>query len=262
MSKFCSLFSGSSGNCEYISSSESSILIDAGRSAKQISEALLQREIDPYSIDAIFVTHEHIDHARGLRVFANKYNVDVYATGGTAQGLRRCNMTDEKTRLKIIGGVQSVGDMKIGFFHTSHDTLESCGYVIDMPDGRKIAVCTDLGVMTAEVQNAVEGADLVLLESNHDVNMLMNGNYPYPLKMRIAGNRGHLCNEECGKELVRLVKSGATRLFLGHLSRENNIPELALQNAVSELTLAGMKEGFDYEISVCSPINRGKVTVF
>lgn len=262
MAKFLSLFSGSGGNCEYVSSSKHGILIDAGRSAKQIAEALLQREIDPSGIEAMFITHEHIDHSRGIRVFAAKYNVPVYATEGTACALIDGGLVDERTDLRILDGEITTGDMSVKFFHTSHDTPESCGYTVETGDGRRASVCTDLGVITDEVRKGIEGSDLVLLESNHDLDMLMNGPYPYMLKKRISGTRGHLSNEDCDRELVRLVKAGAVQLFLGHLSRENNLPELARQAASAELTTAGMKENFDYKLYVCPPKNNGKVTIF
>lgn len=262
MAKFCSLFSGSSGNSEYIASGDTGILIDMGRSAKQITDALVQREILPESIKAIFITHGHIDHTKGARVFANRYSVPVYATEATAAELRRCGAVDEKTDLRALHSCVEVGGITVECFSTSHDSPGSCGYVATLPDERRISVCTDLGELTPEVCAAIEGTDLVLIESNHDINMLMNGAYPYPLKMRIAGSHGHLCNEDCDKELVRLVKKGTTRLFLGHLSRENNLPELALQSAVAELSMAGMKKGFDYEITVCPPENHDRVVIF
>ena len=263
MAKFCPLFSGSKGNCIYIGSGDSGILIDAGKSAKQISEALISKGIAVDSIEAIFVTHEHSDHTKGVRVFANKNKLPVYATAGTICGMRSQKMVDEKVNLIEFDGLVETDKFIIRNFSTSHDTIDPCGYVIETKcDERKIAVCTDLGVVTDEVRNSIEGCDLVLLESNHDERMLLNGIYPYPLKKRIISPKGHLCNDDCARELVRLVEKGATRLFLGHLSEENNYPELALESAVCALSEAGYKKDFDYSIEVCTPINDKKVVIF
>lgn len=262
MAKFCSLFSGSEGNSVYIGSGESGILIDCGRSAKQISEALAEKGIAPESLKAVFVTHEHSDHIRGIRVFSKKYSLPVYATSGTVKAMKKTSFVDEKVELYELEDEMEIGEFKVSYFHTLHDTPDSCGYVVETPDGRKVAVCTDLGCVTDEVKSAIEGVDLVLLESNHEENMLMTGPYPYPLKMRIKSEHGHLCNEDCDKELVELVNKGTTRIFLGHLSRENNTPEIALVSAVSALSGAGLTEGFDYEIAVCPPVNHEKVVIF
>ena len=263
MAKFCPLFSGSKGNCVYIGSGDNGILIDAGRSAKQINDALAQKEISASGIEAVFITHEHSDHTKGLRVFAKKHKIPVYATAGTICGMRSQKMVDETTNLIEFCGELELGNFRVKSFSTSHDTIEPCGFVVEiLSDGRKIAVCTDLGVITDEVRAAIEGCDLVMLESNHDVGMLMTGAYPYQLKQRIIGAKGHLSNEACAEEVVRLVENGATRLFLAHLSEENNYPDLALQSAVCALTQAGYREGFDYSIEVCSPINEKKVVVF
>ncbi len=264
MAKFCPLFSGSDGNCVYIGTGKNGILIDAGRSAKQITEALKSRDIPVSSIRAIFVTHEHIDHTRGLQVFAGRNSIPVYATDGTILGMKTAHMVDDRVELHSVNknnGAEMNG-IRISFFHTSHDTIEPCGYIAEFADGRKAAICTDLGVMTDEVRCAVEGCDLVLLESNHDVRMLENGPYPYYLKRRILGEKGHLCNEACSQELVRLADKGTSRIFLGHLSRENNTPELALESAVCALTRAGYRKDFDYSISACPPVSSEKVLVF
>ncbi len=139
-------------------------------------------------------------------------------------------------------------------FRTSHDAAESCGYVIETPDGRKISVATDLGVMTSTVHNAICGSDLVLLESNHDIRMLENGPYPYPLKKRILSEKGHLSNDSCADEAVKLIESGTTRLILGHLSKENNFPELAYQTTYASLACAGAKEDSDYILKIAKPV--------
>ena len=262
MAKFLSLFSSSKGNCHYIASEKTAILIDAGRSAKQIALALKTRGIDPESVSAVFVTHEHGDHAAGVRVFSSRYNAPVYSTEGTAAGMRYRGYTDSKTPVHILNGETKIGDLTIIPFTTSHDTYEPCGYTVILPDNRKISVCTDLGIMTEEVSSALGGSELVLLESNHEFSMLMNGNYPYPLKRRIAGEKGHLNNDDCAKEVVKLVKSGTKRIFLGHLSEENNTPENALHASLSALESAGFKEGEDFTLTVLPPENSKKAVEF
>jgi len=152
--------------------------------------------------------------------------------------------------------------MKIISFRTPHDSRESVGYVITLPGGRKAAIVTDLGIMTDEIMAAISGCDLVLIESNHDVRMLENGEYPYYLKRRILSEIGHLSNDGCAQAVTKLLKSGTTRFFLGHLSRENNTPELAYQNTYSALVQCGAVEGQDFLLSVAPRCNSDKITVF
>lgn len=255
MAKFCPLFSGSTGNASYIGSAGCGILIDVGRSARQTEAALFSIGVDPDSIRAVFITHEHTDHISGVRVFAAKHHVRVFATGGTLRALEDFGICDGKFRTEVVPaeGAQ-VGGLLVKPFCTRHDCRESCGYTVDCGDGRRLAVATDLGEMTKAVAAALTGCDLVLLESNHDVGMLKNGPYPYALKMRILGKHGHLSNDACSEAAVKLVACGTTRLILGHLSRENNLPELAYQTTFAALLSAGAKEGVDYVLKVAKPV--------
>lgn len=257
MSRFCALFSGSSGNCTYIGGSEGGILIDAGVSAKGIVSALAEREIDIAGIRAVFVTHEHSDHIKGLRVLASRRGIPVYASAGTLAALPGCEEVETRS---MDGAPVHLAGMEISRFATDHDCEGSSGYVVTTPDGRRMAVCTDLGHVSDGVRAAIQGCDLVLLESNHDVMMLQNGGYPYYLKRRILSENGHLSNVCCAAELPELVKSGATRLVLGHLSRENNYPELALACARAALMGGGMRENIDYILCAASPAG-GKMLV-
>lgn len=262
MARFCSLFSGSSGNCSYIGSAGTGILIDAGVSAKRIETALMQREIDPACIRAVFVTHEHRDHVAGLRVLAKRYGYRVYATAGTLFSLAEAGMADPATPLIPLAGPVEEAGMLIAPFATSHDSAESCGYRIHTADDRTVAVATDTGVFTDSIRCAVTGCDMVLIESNHDVRMLQSGPYPYFLKQRILSDRGHLSNEVCAAQLKGLVENGTTRLVLGHLSRENNRPELAELCARQTLDEAQMRQGVDYLLSVAEPVSTKGVTLF
>lgn len=250
MARFCSLYSGSSGNSVAIGSGGKYILIDAGRSAKKIKERMAAENISPKDVCAIFVTHEHSDHIAGIRVLASSLNIPVYATNGTAEYLERSGHTKKVDIRRITSDGVDIGDMQVKSFATSHDASESCGYSVQCCDGRRITLVTDTGVITPEIRAAMEGSDLIYIESNHDIAMLYAGSYPYPLKQRIASDYGHLSNDACAAELPALAESGTTRFVLGHLSAENNMPLIARQTAVSELNKYGIREGQDYLLSV------------
>lgn len=263
MAKFCSLFSSSSGNATFLGNGDRGILIDAGVSAKRIKEALLSREIDPFKLDGIFVTHEHSDHIKGVRIIASKYNIPVYATEGTMSALEENGILNGRFPFEVIGdkGIEA-GELLVTRFRTPHDSNESCGFSITFPHGQRAVIATDIGVITDEVEKALCGAELVMLESNHDVAMLQSGDYPYYLKRRILSDRGHLSNEACARQAVKLIKKGTSRLFLGHLSRENNFPDLAYQTTFSALASEGMREGSDYILKVNPEENKDDIIRF
>lgn len=251
MARFSSLFSSSSGNCSYIGSAKGGILIDAGVSAKQINLKLDCIGVNPVDIGAIFVTHEHSDHVRGLRVFASKHKIPVYATQGTIDALISSGVANGSFEINPVDseGIEVNGQFIVPF-RTSHDSAQSCGFVVLTTDDRKIAVATDTGYVTEETKEAVKGCDLILAESNHDIGMVRNGIYPYMLKRRILSDVGHLSNIDCSNFVTDLVKNGTTRIVLGHLSKENNIPELAFQTSKSALDCAGAVQFRDYILSV------------
>ena len=262
MAKFCPLFSSSSGNSVYIGSGEDAILVDVGLSCKRTEEALYNIGVSPESIKAVFITHEHSDHVSGLRVFASKYNITAYATEGTLGALEKSGTINGKFPFKQVSTAgDEIASLLVKPFYTSHDAKESCGYTVETADGRKLAVCTDLGVVTTEVEAALTGCDLVLLESNHDIRMLENGPYPYPLIQRIKSDRGHLSNESCADFAKRLIEGGTTRLVLGHLSQQNNFPELAFQTTFSALEELGAKADSDYILKVAKPVWEGRAMI-
>ena len=252
MARFCSLFSSSSGNSTYIGSGGGGILIDAGVSARQITLKLDCIGVSPADIGAIFITHEHSDHIKGLRVFASKNKIPVYATEGTLQALVAAKAVDSSMDIRAIAsdGVEVCGHL-VKPFKTSHDVAESCGYTVDAEDGRKLAVATDTGIVTDAMRTALTGCDLVMIESNHDIGMVRNNlNYPYMLKRRILSDVGHLSNIVCSEFVTELVVNGTTRVILGHLSKENNLPTLAYQTSKSALECAGAQEFKDYILKV------------
>lgn len=251
MPRLYPLFSGSSGNCYYIGSSQSGILIDAGRSAKQIETALAERELDIRNVRAVFVTHEHSDHIQGLRVLASRHKLPVFASAGTIDALKEKGHINEKVSVTALTDEGTdVADMHISSFSISHDCAEGCGYVVETADGRKTAFATDTGIITDDISHALRGCDTVVLESNHDIRMLENGPYPYILKKRILSDLGHLSNDACADTAVELIESGTTRILLAHLSRENNYPMLAEQTSLCAFEQKKMKRNIDYMLTV------------
>ncbi len=260
MARFCPLFSSSSGNCLYIGTSTAGILIDAGVSARRIEQALTSHEIDPKTIRAVFVTHEHSDHIAGLRVLQKHLHIPIYASVGTCEGIAEAAAYDSDC-LAITDTTQ-LDEFSVTPFRTSHDSRESTGFRVVLRDGRSVGIATDLGVMTSAVRDQLRGCDLIHIESNHDVRMLENGPYPYVLKRRILSTTGHLSNEACAAELPDLIRHGTTRIFLGHLSRENNMPTLAEATAESALQTCGMTRNIDYVLQVAPPENDKPYTLF
>ncbi len=262
MARYCSLFSGSSGNCTYMASPSGGILVDAGVSAKRIREALTSRGIDPASLQAVFITHEHIDHVSGLKVLLKQFPMPVYATRGTLDALIAKDLLPAGATVCVADGEMEAAGMKVTAFATPHDSVQSCGYRVEFPDERTAVIATDMGCLTDEVKAAVCGCDLVHIESNHDVRMLENGPYPYSLKRRVLGRGGHLSNEMCASMMPHLLQNGTTRLVLAHLSRENNLPELAWQVSKNALEQAGATLGLDCLLAVASPQSTDGVMIF
>lgn len=260
MAKAVPLFSGSKGNSYFIGSGGEGVLIDAGKSCRQIEAALAANDVSPQQIKALFITHEHTDHCAAVRVLAKKYQWDVYASAGTLRALEMSGKLDPHTNARVIETEIALGDMLISRVNTPHDAAESCCYRVVTPDGKAALIATDMGVMTDGVRTAAANSDFVVLESNHDIDMLKTGPYPYLLKKRILSDKGHLSNEACAAELTALVNAGTLRLMLGHLSEQNNTPALALRTAVCALERAGMRRNNDFTLDV-APAQTGVKSV-
>lgn len=263
MPRFCPLFSSSKGNCEYIAVKKTGILIDAGVSARRIDNALSAIDADTDSIKAVFITHEHTDHIAGLRVFAKKHKLPVYATKGTCDEIYKKGLNDGEYELRELSydGVY-VDDMFVKPFKTSHDAREPVGYTVNFEDGRKLAVATDTGFITEEMKSAVLGAEAVLIESNYDVSMLKCGPYPYELILRISGDRGHLSNDVSSEFSGSLLESGCSRFILGHLSEQNNLPQIAFLETKNALESLGAAENSDFILKVAKPEWNERAMVF
>ncbi|MBQ7933685.1 MAG: MBL fold metallo-hydrolase [Lachnospiraceae bacterium] len=238
--RLCSIASGSSGNCIYVGSDATHLLVDTGISGKRIENGLASLGLSGRDLDGILVTHEHADHISGLGVMARKYGIPIYGTGGTINALRGCKSlgaVDEELFQVIREDERfTLKDLHINPMRISHDAAQPCGYRISYGE-QKLAICTDLGTYNDYTVECLKGMDALLIEANHDVNMLQVGPYPYPLKQRILGDKGHLSNENSGRLLCRILHDGLKHILLGHLSNENNIPELAYEAVRMEITM-------------------------
>lgn len=236
--RICSIASGSSGNCIYVGNGKHHILIDAGVSRKRIVDGLSSIGVAPEMLDAIFVTHEHSDHISGIPMMVKMFGIPVFATGGTLDEI--CHK--DKRGVIDKGGLYQlyadepvvVGDFHITPFSMSHDAAEPVCYTVES-GGKKFGMATDLGEFDQYIIDHLAGSNLLLLEANHDISMLEAGKYPYPLKCRILGERGHLSNEASGRLLCQLLHDKLRHVFLAHLSQENNYPQLAYEAVKCQL---------------------------
>lgn len=246
--RLCSIASGSSGNCIYIGSEENSLLIDAGISGKRVEAGLKELELCGKDMDGILITHEHSDHVKGLGVLARKFELPIYGTRGTLKAIRRMDSlgpVPEELFREIVPDVDfQVGELTVSPFRVSHDAADPVAYRVACK-GKTAAVATDLGVYTDYTVERLKGLDILLLEANHDIHMLEVGGYPYYLKQRILGERGHLSNESAGQLLCKVLHDGLKHIFLGHLSKENNYEELAYETVRLEVMLEDTPYGPD-----------------
>lgn len=252
---FASITSGSSGNCIYVGANNTHLLVDAGISGKKIKEGLLNFDIKPEDINGILVTHEHSDHIAGIGVMARKYGTPIYATKGTIKGIleSKVGVIPEGLFNEIKSDESfEINELKVNPVKISHDANEPVAYRV-YENNSSVGICTDLGKYDDYIVESFKGVNALLLEANHDVNMLQVGSYPYYLKQRILGDRGHLSNENSGRLLSRLLHDDLKAVMLGHLSQENNLEELAYEAVRLEILMAdNVYKPDDFEINVAS----------
>lgn len=263
MVKFSTLFSGSSGNSLFISDGQTRLLVDVGKSSLAVERQLKEIGEEARQLSGILLTHEHIDHTRGLRVLAKKWNLPIYANTATVEGasfeesVRRCICPIE-SRVSFL-----LGQMEITPFCLSHDAADTMGFNIRfLNEDKRLTIAADTGRITEDLIRFIPGSDLVYIESNYDENMLFSGRYPYFLKRRIAGETGHLSNKDCSGLCVRAVQGGTRHLVLGHLSRENNMPELAYMTCQHTLKQEGITVGEDCTLEVAPRETAGRIIIF
>ena len=259
MLNFCSLYSGSSGNCLFVETDSTKVLIDCGTSLKKVVEGLSKIDKNITDIDAILVTHEHSDHVQSLGNASKKYDIPVYVNFETLEA-----MPKQKEKIALynqnlfeIGKEFTIGDLAINAFSIPHDAANACGFNI-FNKKTKLTVATDLGHMDNALFSNLKESSFILLESNYDPEILKCSNYPYILKQRISGPKGHLSNSSAGKTISELTKSNLKEVMLGHLSKENNFPELAYQTVVEELEKNNVDLN-EIRVSVANRYNPSKV---
>jgi len=259
MLNFCSLYSGSTGNCLLVSTEDTNILIDAGVSQKKIIEALESIGKKITDIDAILVTHEHSDHILSVGSLSKKYNIPVYSNKETfgAMPIQTQKISVENKKEFLISTDFEIGSLRIHPFSIPHDAANPCGFNL-IKDHKKISIATDIGHMDIKLLNELKNSKFMMLESNYDPEILRIGRYPYRLKQRISGPFGHLENSIAGKTVSSVLPSGLEKVMLGHLSKENNFPELAYKTVVEELEYSGYNSK-DIEINVASRSEPSKI---
>lgn len=257
--KVCTIASGSGGNCVYVSAGDTHILIDAGISCRRISTALKALGVEVSDLSGVLITHEHTDHVAGLTTMMKHHAIPLYASAPTLNVLKEKLPVIQGGCFPVTPGERAdIGAIAVTPFATSHDAVASVGYAV-AAGGRQMALATDLGFASEEVYRGVAGADLLICETNHDVDWLRSGPYPYPLQQRILGDRGHLSNE-AGAELAAWAAAQGTKiLILAHLSRENNTAARAWQAVERKLRTYGLEPGQDVTVTVAGPDEPGPI---
>lgn len=249
---YCSIGSGSSGNCHYVGYKDTNILIDAGLSGKRITNGLNEIDVDASKLNGIFVTHEHTDHIKGVGILSRKYDLPIFINYKTWLAIENKIGKVKESNINIFENeeIYAIGDMAIKPFSITHDAADPVAFNLFNEKDEKISVATDIGHISDSIRENILGSKLVVLESNYDKEMLLMGSYTYMLKKRVMSDRGHLSNESAAKFAVDLIKNGTEDILLAHLSRENNFPALAFETSNSILTENGMKIGNDVNLDV------------
>ncbi|MFW5787483.1 MAG: MBL fold metallo-hydrolase [Halanaerobiales bacterium] len=241
------LASGSSGNSIYIKNGKNQILIDAGLSGKELTNRLKKIQADPAEIDAVFLTHEHNDHIDGAGVISRRFDIPIYATEKTWQAASSelGQLCDKDCR--ILEKDMVFGSFGVHTFSVSHDASDPVGYILHC-NNKKIGIATDMGYFDQNIVKELKGMDVLIIEANHDLDMLINGSYPWSVKKRIKSRKGHLSNDDTAALLPEVISDNIPRILLAHLSQDNNNPELAYITIKNNLEYEGLKEGEDYKL--------------
>ena len=261
MATFFTLASSSAGNSSYIGACSGGILVDCGINCRAVESGLNSRDIKPEKLSGILITHEHIDHIKGVGVLSRKYDIPIYANDNTWAVMEKNIGKIKEHNIRIMDRRSSIAikDLEIRSFNIPHDAIAPVGYTVSS-GGKNASVVTDFGVFTEEIRDNIIDSDIILLESNHDINMLRMGPYPYNLKLRVLGENGHLSNEDCGNAIVSLIKSDKKKqIMLGHLSGTNNHPDLAYQTVVDVLSANGIRPGDDVTLQLASRHNPSEI---
>lgn len=239
--RYSVLCSGSSGNSFYIATEEVRLLVDVGLTTKRIEGLIRDIGEDPAQLDGILITHEHVDHIRGLSVLARRYDLPIYCNQATWKAITKSVKDLEPTRAHIFetGERHQLGDIMVESFGISHDAAEPMGFTFSH-SGRKISYVTDLGYVSEKIKESIYNSDVLVMEANHDVELLRMGRYPWNLKRRILGDSGHLSNEACAEALIDVVGQATRSVYLAHLSKENNMIDLANMTVKQILAEAGI----------------------
>src|SRR6056297_1787476 len=260
--KFCSLFSGSEGNSQYIEFKSTKILVDSGMSGVKIQRQLKNIDVDPKEIQAIFITHEHIDHIKGAGVLSRRFDIPIYANEKTWEAMlpkigkiKDKNMKTFKTSKEL-----AFNDLNFNSFNVHHDAVDPVGFTVSN-NKKKICLLTDTGVVDENIKENLDNFDLLLLETNHDVEMLKVGSYPFNLKKRILSKFGHLSNETAGHFLTKILKDREEVVLLGHLSAENNFPDLAEKTVSNILVEKGFTPGKNVKVEMTYRDRAGKIYI-
>lgn len=256
--KFVSLLSGSSGNATLVSDDKTNLLIDCGASGKALERALLQAGSSINEIDAILITHEHSDHTKGLGVLSRRYAIPIYTTAKTHSSVNNIGNINSELKISISTNNEfEIGTIGVMPFSIHHDAADPIGFSFYI-DNKKYSIATDTGYISDELFNSIKGSDAILLESNHDVDMLRCGPYPFHLQQRILSDYGHLSNETAAYTALKLVRNGTKHIMLGHLSDKNNLPEIALLETHRTLSNSGIYVGKDVTLQIA---HRSEITV-
>lgn len=240
--RFSVLASGSTGNAFYIESDKEKLLVDAGLSGKQLDLLFKEVKVDPRTLTGILVTHEHSDHIKGLGIIARKYNLPIFANQKTWQAMEKSIgklSIDQKFKFDL-GTVKTFGDIDVESFGVSHDAVEPMFFTFHN-NGKKVALVTDLGYVSERIKKTIENADAYIFEANHDIEMLRMGRYPWSVKQRILGDSGHVSNEDSGLALCDVIGNKTKRIYLAHLSQDNNMKDLARMSVNQILQQEGIE---------------------